>query len=307
MSRLKPGDLTPGERLKVVENGTDAVFTMCLEIGFFHADPHPGNIFALRGGHVCFIDCGMTGHIEQRTQQQLGDLVVGVLYKDLDKVIKVALELTDADVSMENNRAFRADAWEIVSQFQVDSLEALDVTGLLDRFFELLRKYRLRCPSDLVFLIKALTTIQSVGREIEPTFDVVRHVQPLLTRLVQRQYGLPAIRSRLRRSLANYVELVEEMPDELRVLIKELRRRDFIIGLEHKGLDTLSDTVERAATYIAIALILAALLVGSSTLIAGERSFGNWDLFSVVGAISFFVATVFSIGLLVTIFRRRGR
>jgi ubiquinone biosynthesis protein len=90
----------PGqERRKIAENSASAVFRMCLVHGFFHADPHPGNIFGLKGGRVCFIDCGMTGHIEKRSRHELGELVAAVINSDLDKVVRVVLNLADADLS----------------------------------------------------------------------------------------------------------------------------------------------------------------------------------------------------------------
>ena len=97
LSKLTPSDFTDEERRNIVAHGTDAVFRQCLEIGFFHADPHPGNIFALPGGRICFIDCGMTGHIDPLTAQRLADLVQAVIGGELDRVIQTAIALGDTD------------------------------------------------------------------------------------------------------------------------------------------------------------------------------------------------------------------
>ena len=163
------------QRRMIVEKGSEAVFRQCLEHGFFHADPHPGNIFATADGGICFIDCGMTGRIDRQTMQSLATLVMSVIKSDLDKVLEATMSLCDADKTLKFDRAFRRDAWSFIARFERGTIESLDMAGLLNEFFALMRRYRIRCPADLVFLIKALSTIQGVAREIDPQFDLVAH------------------------------------------------------------------------------------------------------------------------------------
>src|SRR6202008_1401 len=108
LSRVSDNDLTAEERRRVVESGARAVLRQCLEIGFFHADPHPGNLFALPGGRIAFIDCGMTGQLDTRTSQQLADLVSSVVNGDVDRVISVAGALADVDPNKLEDRSLRA-------------------------------------------------------------------------------------------------------------------------------------------------------------------------------------------------------
>jgi ubiquinone biosynthesis protein len=307
LSRMATGDLTPEERRQVMCNGADAVFRQCLEFGFFHADPHPGNIFALTGGRVCFIDCGMTGRIDRRTSENLAELVAGVLLGDLDRVIRVVLLLTNSDSSFAQDRAFREDTWELISRFESTSLERLDIGRLLDDLFELSRRYRIRCPSDLVFLIKALTTIEGVGELVDPTFDLVGYVRPHIERLLARRYGLRAIAGRLQRGLLSYADLAEDLPGELRSLLAQLRGNRFSINLEHKRLDRLTETIEHASRNIAYALVIAALLVGSSIVTLTNQGMASDGLLPKVGLLGLVVAAGLSLLLLVANYRRGKR
>ncbi len=161
LSRLKEGDLTPEEQRLVVANGAKAVLRMCLDIGFFHADPHPGNLFAMPGGKVCFIDCGMTGQLDETTTYQLADLVLGVVQADSEKVLGVVADLADVDPIKLEDRGLRSDVRDFIAHFQNTPLDQLNMADLLEEFFQKLRAHHLRCPGDLVLLIKALATIEA--------------------------------------------------------------------------------------------------------------------------------------------------
>lgn len=302
LSRIRPEDLDPAVARQVVRNGTTAVFRMCLEIGFFHADPHPGNIFALPDGSICFIDCGMVGHVEKRTREDLLELVSSVLARDLDRVLRAVIALSDAEAGFERNRAFRADAWEIVSRFHVGSLERLDIAELLESFFTLLRDHKITCPSDLVFLIKALTTIQGVGQQLDPEFDFVSHLRPRMRNLMRRQYGVRALRNRMVRTFLGYIEIAEKLPAEIRALSGALHSRDFSVGMDIKGLEALRNVLEKSAKIISIALILAAMIIGTSI---HSRSDDIWGtIFGVFGVLIIGLAAVFCAWLVLGLFRK---
>ncbi len=304
LSRLEPDSLSAEERRAACSNGTRAVFRMCLEHGFFHADPHPGNLFIQPGGTVCFIDCGMTGHIDARTRLQLGRLVRHVVDADLDGTLRTVVDLAGADPVLEFDRAFRADVWEMVTRFESGSLEELDIGALLESFFEVLRRHHIRCPADLVYLIKALSTIESVAEEVDPGFDVMAEARVLLRRLFAEQYGFGAQKRRFARSLSGYAELVEELPEELRKILVHFRRREFALRIQHDGLDELRSAVQGAGRTLALALILAATLVASSILLHG-RGPGGLDFFSLLGGAALLISIAFALALAWGAWRRR--
>ncbi len=302
ISRLKDGDISADDRRRVVENGARAVLRQCLEIGFFHADPHPGNLFALPGGAIAFIDCGMTGEIDARTTQQLADLVSGVVTGDLERVIGVVAALADVAPEKLEERAFRADVQSLVSRFYNMPLDKLNLGGLLQEFFGKLRAHQIRCPADLMFLIKALTTIEAVARQLDPTFEMVAFARPYIEKLVQRRYSVGAVRKRLQKSMLGYTELLEDLPGEIRPLLSNLRRNKITFNLEHRGLNRLTHAVEHASRNISFALIIAAMLVGSSILVHAAKSPGLGGLTAI--GIAGFVAAAVLVALMVISNRR---
>ena len=299
--------MMPAERRhQIVAKGSEAVFRQCLEHGFFHADPHPGNIFAMPDGGICFIDCGMTGRIDKQTMQSLATLVMSVIRSDLDNVLEAIMALCDADKTLKFDRTFRRDAWTFIARFERGTVESLDMAGLLNEFFSLMRRYRIRCPADLVFLIKALSTIQGVAREIDPSFDLVAHGRPQLEQLIRDRYGFAAARDRVFTSAQRYLSLMEDLPDELRDVLDQLRRREFSVNLRHQGLERLNDdTLEHASGTIAMGMVIAGLMVGSSVLILAERGTEGSTILRGVGVTGIVVAILMAIMLPIRWIRRR--
>jgi ubiquinone biosynthesis protein len=305
LSDVKPDELTPEERRRLVENGARAVFMQCLQYGFFHADPHPGNLIALPEGRIAFIDCGMTGQIDARTARQLADLVNGVVSGDLDRVVAVVGAIADVPEEKLHDRSLRADVQAIVSEFQGTSLDQLNLGGVLQNFFKALRAHQIRCPADIILLIKALTTIESVGREVDPSFEMVTFVRPILEDLVSKRYSVSAISDRFQRSMLQYLELVEDLPSELRPILTQLRRNRLAVNLEHRGLDRVTHTIEHASRNISFALIIASIFVGSSILVLAARSPGM-SAFMTVGVAGFVATAVLVVLMIISNRRYRG-
>ena len=306
LSEIDFSKMPADQRRSIVEKGAEAVFRQCIEHGFFHADPHPGNIFATPDGGICFIDCGMTGRIDRQTMQSLSTLVMSVIRSDLDTVLEATMLLCDADKALKFDRSFRRDAWTFIARFERGTVESLDMAGLLNEFFALMRRYRIRCPADLVFLIKALSTIQGAAREIDPSFDLVAHARPQLEKLIRDRYGFTAARDRVLTSAQRYLSLMEDLPDELRDVLDQLRRREFSVNLRHQGLERLNDdTLEHASGTIAMGMVIAGLMVGSSVLILAERGTEGSTILRAVGVTGIVVAILMAIMLPIRWIRRR--
>ncbi len=294
LSKEEDDTFTEAERQEIVKISSDAVFRQCFEIGFFHADPHPGNMFVVRKQRdttppqttppgalpgettpdiaVCFIDYGMTGNIDPATQEALADLVHGTINGDLDRVIRVVVELTDMSPMAASERRFRADVWEFISRFQTGSLADLEMGHLLNEFFVKIRRNHLQVPADIVYLIKAVTTIEGVGERVCPDFDLVGHVRPHIERLVKRRYGFRAVRRRVERSALGYAELIERLPGEVGAFSKMLRHEQLSVQLKHQGLNTVTDELERASRNISLALVISSLIVGGAILFLADRA-----------------------------------
>jgi ubiquinone biosynthesis protein len=263
------------QRTRLARHGADMVFRQCLKLGFFHADPHPGNIFVLPGEKLVFIDCGMTGMLDPGTTQLLTRFAHGVMQRDLDEVVRVAQRLGDADGRLVDDRAFRSDVWQLIDRFEASSIESLQFGALLNDFFEVLRRHDLRVPADIVYLIKALTTIEGVAETVAPEFDLMAHVRPYFVELMGRRYGLRGARQRMVDALFAYGDLVEELPRQIADFFRAVRKRQLHLQVDHSGLERFTAEVERASMNISWALVVAALVVGAAVLILADNLDGD--------------------------------
>lgn len=296
LSTVSPVQLSAETRRTIVANGTDAIFKQCLRFGFFHADPHPGNIFLLPDNKLCFIDCGMTGQLDKRTTEQLIDLVAGVTTGDIDKLCRVTIELTDIDPALTEGREFRSDLQQIITHFQETDLQHLDITRLLSNFFSMLQRYHIRCPGDLLFLVKALTTIEGVAEQFDPEFDVMTHVEPQIREIVTRRYGFEAMRGRVEKSMISYLVLLENLPQDIQRFLDQFRYNQFTLNLEMKRLDHLAEEVDSSSRLLGISTIIAAMIVGSAILILADRISGKPGVLGTLGVIGLVMAGIYSAG-----------
>ncbi len=296
LSSVDPKSLKPEERRKIVANGTDAVFKQCLRYGFFHADPHPGNIFLLPGQKLCFIDCGMTGRLDKKTAEQLIDLVAAISQGNIDKLCRVVVELTDVDPAVTDRRDFRSDAQLMASTFQDADLKQLDITKLLSDFFAMLQRYQIVCPSDLILLTKALTTIEGVAEYFDPTFNVLAHVEPQIKEVVTKRYGFTALKHRMQKSINDYGDLVENLPLDIQRIMDQVRHNRLTLNLEMKRIEHLADKVDLSSRVMGISMIISALIVGSSILILADSLAKKQGILGILGIIGLAGAGIYSAG-----------
>ncbi len=300
LSTVHPEELDQRERRTIVANGTDAVFKQCLRFGFFHADPHPGNIFLLDDGKLCFIDCGMTGQLDRKTTEQLINLVAGVVTGDVDKLCRVVIELTDIDPAVTDDRNFRLELHNLTGHFQNTDLHHLNITVLLSDFFAMLQRYHIQCPGDLMLLTKALTTIEGVAEQLDPTFDVLSHVEPQIQEIVQNRHSIGAIRDRIYKTLTSSLELLEDLPVDLQRFLDHARHSRFTLNLELKRIEHLSERIDTSSRIMGIAMIIAALIVGSTILILADRVSREPGFLGTLGIIGLVLAGINTAGFIIS-------
>ena len=297
LSEISPDELSFDIRRKIVANATKAVFKQCLKFGFFHADPHPGNIFLLENGHLCFIDCGMTGHLDKKTAEQLVDLIAGVIKGDIQRICRVVIELSDVDPALTERRDFRLELQNMIDQVQETPLEHIDITSLLNDFFKMLQRYKIRCPGDLMMLVKALTTIEGMAAELDPTFDVLAHVEPEIEEVVTNRYGVSAISKRMQKTIGNYLLLLEDIPGDIQRFLDHARHNRFTLNLELMRIEHLAEKIDLSSRMLGMAMVISALIVGSSILILADSLAKEQGILGVLGIIGLLLAAFYSAGL----------
>jgi ubiquinone biosynthesis protein len=175
------------DRRLLAHRGAQAMLKMVLEDGFFHADPHPGNLFYLPGNRVAFIDFGMTGHLSERRRNQLVQLLNGLVERDADSVVDILLEWAGAAQVDAEKLALDVDAF--IDRYHGLPLHELRMGAMLADLTGLLREHRLGLPPDLALVLKACVTLETYGRELDPGFDMVGEAAPFRRAATLERFG----------------------------------------------------------------------------------------------------------------------
>ncbi|MBL8348611.1 MAG: ubiquinone biosynthesis protein UbiB [Rubrivivax sp.] len=299
--RLRPAGLDPA---LLARRGARAVLKMIVEDGFFHADPHPGNIFYLPDNRLAFIDFGMVGRLSAQRREELLQLLLGLVQRQPDAVADVLLEWAGNDHHVELGQ-LEAEIETFVDQYHGTPLAQLSLAEMLTDVTAILREHHLALPADLALLIKAFITLEGMGRSLDPGFHMATEALPILRQVMRTRYQPRVLARRTWQSLRRGLALAERLPQDITRLIRNARRGRMHLGLELAHLKRVGDQIDRAASRIAIALVIAALIIGSSivmTVSGGPTIFG----LPAFGFLGFAGAVVGGLWLVQSI-RRGGR
>ena len=308
LSDWRKADLSDQQREHLVRAGAFTVLRQVLEIGFFHADPHPGNLFLLPDGRLCFIDCGMAGRVAESTVADLANLIYGVAQSDLDRVFEAFMDLGQVNEDEVDVRAVRRDLQDFLDQFANRSFGEINMGEMLRSFTDGLRKNHIICPADIVLMIKALTTIEGVAEDIDPGFDLVGFARPHVERIVKQQYSFSSIKRRLKKNAGTWVKLAELFPGRVVGMLDRLGRNDLRLKLEMSELHAMERTIHHSSRQMSYSVLISAMILASAVLVlaAGENRPGlSW-----VGFIGFLVAFGLAFLVVAESFmrqRRKGR
>jgi ubiquinone biosynthesis protein len=286
LGRLQREGLDP----KVLaRHGARAVLKMIVEDGFFHADPHPGNVFYLPGNRIAFIDFGMVGRLSPRRREELLQLLLGLVERNPQAVADVLLEWTDGRRGTHVQEL--EDAIEaFVDQHHGTPLAQLHLGEMLSEVTTILREHRLALPADLALLIKAFVSLESMGRGLDPDFHMAAEAQPLLRQVVRARYAPKTLVRRGWQGLRDLATQAGRLPADLSRALRNISRGQVQVNIEVAHLKRTGDQIDRAANRLALALVIAALIIGSSivmTVGGGPTLFGlpAFGLMGFVGAV----------------------
>ncbi len=296
ISDLSTLDNTGIDRKQVAENGAKSILKQIFEFGFFHADPHPGNIFVLSDNVIVFIDFGMMGRIDDEMREDLLDILHGVINKDAHKITRVLLKIGLVEDQI-NSRALQRDILDLIDRYYGIPLNQIDSAVPLNEFMELIRNHRIKLPADLVMMGRAIVMSESVGLQLYPEFNLFDSLIPYTKGIFLKRIN-PLYQSRqIFRIMEQIGDLLKSLPEDLQNILLKIKTDKFTINLEHKGLDDFTKEIDRSSNRISFSLIIASLIIGSSFIIQLDKGPMLFD-YPALGIIGYVLATVLGIWLL---------
>ncbi len=292
------------DRVALAHTGASIILKMVLDDGCFHADPHPGNIFYMPDGRIGIIDFGMVGRLSEQRRFQVARLLHGLVTQDPEAVTDVLLEWAGG-VEVDESR-LQQDLGSFVDQYRGVPLKDLRIGLMLGEVTALLRQYGLTLPADLALMIKTFLTLEGMGRQLDPDFDMAGAARPFLERIMRRRYAPRAVLRRSRRSLLGALDLAGDLPRDMRRLLQAARRGRMRLMVDTPGLKGFGDQVNRAANRLTVGIVTAALIIGSSIVMNSIGSGSNRWLLA-LGVAGFLGAGLCGVWILFSIWRSGRR
>ena len=299
-------DASGMDRKRLAQVGAGIVLKMVLEDGFFHADPHPGNIFYLPGERIGVIDFGMVGRVSEQRRIQIVQLLYGLVEREAEAVTDVLMEWGEGAWEADETR-LQADIGAFVDQYRGVPLKDLRMGAMLLDVTTILRDHGLSLPPDLALMIKAFLTLEGFGRQLDPDFDMAGAARPYVEKVLLARYSPRALLRRGRRGAIDALELAGDLPRELRRLLRAARRGRLNMQIEVTSLKAFGEQVDRAANRLTMGVVTAALVIGSSIVMnsAGGGVPSRWLL--ALGVLGFVGAALTGLWILLSIWRSGRR
>lgn len=300
-SEIEQLDKAGYDRHKIAEVGAKIIMKQVFIHGFFHADPHPGNIFILPGQIICLLDFGMTGRLDRQSREYFADLLMAVVQRDPIKARRTLLRLTDAGPELDQNKLER-DISEFMDLYCYLPLKELDMSRVLPELVKMLTKHRLRIPPDIFLMLKAFTNIEGLGRLLDPDFEMVRQAEPFVRRIQFNRYHPRRFALDAFDSSSEALHLLKEIPGELRQLLRQIKRGEVKVKINHTGMEPLLRTLDDLSNRLSFAIVLASLVIGSSLIIHSDIP-PKWHEIPVIGMAGYLVAGIMGFWLLISMLR----
>jgi ubiquinone biosynthesis protein len=255
----------------IARRGAEIGFRSTLEHGFFHADPHPGNLIILPENIICLLDYGMMGTLTNRFRERLGRMIYYIASYDERRTARALVGLMETH-EVVDAETLEVDVSYVIQEYSHLTLGEIQIGGMLFRLLRLLSEHHIRFPSHLIWLSKAIATVEDVAQKIDPSFNMMDQARPFT-----RQFLLKNLNP-IRQARESYLtaldtfDLLKDLPYDAGVILDQLKKGLVKIEFEHLGLDPLRKTMNVITDRLAGTVVLSSLIIGSALIVASGVS-----------------------------------
>lgn len=262
------------DRVILAQRGVACVLKMAFEDGFFHADPHPGNVLALTDNRIALLDTGMTGSLDRTARERIVGFLEAMIQDEPDKIAEALFAIGETSGPVDFSK-FRRDVLHVYEdQLRGRSIQHVRIASVIKSFFEIANKHHLVVPSDYTLLIKALVTIEGVAKEIYPELDIFEEAKPYVTRLMLERYKPERITSDITDVLRATHSLMTNLPRRIDMLLGDLEQGRVTVRMEDAKLEIKAAVWEHVARRLALGLVASGTAVGGAILMDNHPILG---------------------------------
>ncbi len=290
------------DRKKVARNFSTAYVKMLFEDGFFHGDPHPGNVFVMPDEVILFLDFGMVGTISKSMMESMTNIMIATVKKDIEVLIDSLVEMGVVNPDDIDMIKFRAELAELVESYYTVSLKNVSPDVLLMELIDLLMEHHGKVPSNIMLLSKTLMMEEEVNTRLDPDYNLAEVAEPFVHDLFRKRSRPDHILKDAAKTALEFAGLLRKLPRKVDRVMGRLEKGSLRLEFEHKGLDMVVGELDTMSNRISFALIISAIIVGSSLILQTDMTPQVYDA-PVLGILGFIVAGVMGFGLVLSIIR----
>ncbi|MCF3648965.1 ABC1 kinase family protein [Synoicihabitans lomoniglobus] len=260
-------DAVPAEQArKIASHGARSIVHQVLIDGFFHADPHAGNVIIATDGRLCFLDWGLSGHLTRRLRYALADFWVAAVEGDAERVVRIAADLAPTGARTDL-RAMEKDVTLALREELNFAIGRQEIGRAMLKLLFVFGDHGIPLSRDYAMMAKSVLAIEEVGRVLDPKFDLRSQAAPVLRQLYKERSGPRAMARRSREFIRGALAGLQDLPTGIHRLVRRFEQDDLTINLEHKGLDDLDNSIETASNRITLGVVSGSLIIGSSMIV----------------------------------------
>ena len=297
---LEEAGIDPKE---VAKTGFNLICEQIFEYRFFHADPHPGNIFALPNGRISFVDFGMMGSIAERDRKDFVDMIYYIVKEEEEKAALCVLKLAKVENDDLDRDAFAKDMGDVIRTYFYGSLRDIKIKNLFNDIVALMSRYKVYFRESNYLLTKALVTIEGVGTALDPDFNAAEEIKPFVIRFYKENFSLSAFFSRTSELPKEVSDFLMQFPEDIKSIVEKMKSGKLKIEFQHMGLEEMEETIEKSANRLSISVITSAILIGSALLLLAKTPPMLFGI-PVLGLIGFVTAVGMGIVLIRSIYKK---
>ena len=291
------------EKAELAHHGGSSVFHQIICNGFFHADPHPGNVLVTDEGRICLLDWGMVGQLTKQMRYHLADLLKAVTARDIEHIAYRGNRMGKFRKPVDGPR-LEMDIMRALDQFG-PKIKAKDSGRIILELLHVFGVNGIAVADDYIMLAKAVISIEQTGVMLDPDFNIAEVAQPFVEDLQRERWQPRPLLRKLLWIFGDSFERLTGLPGNIQRVLKRIEEEDIHINLNHQGLDELNESINRSANRLVLAVIIAALIMGSSTIITTGVEPLLWG-FPAIGILGYLISFIFGIWVIFDIIRGGG-
>ena len=266
-TKLENGDVPGVDRKAVVNAGVACYFRQIFQLGYYHADPHAGNIFALGDGRIAFVDFGRVATISERNRDATFDMLLAVFNDDPPAATEAVLAMTGMPPHVDL-ATLEMELGSMMNAYRRSQLTGGGLDDLVQRLLALMREHQLHLPTELTVLLTTLGMVDGTAGQIDPSFRLVDSARPFARQLIPQQFGPEKMFKATLRSGRAYARFFDHLPLHLTRVLRRAGEGEFRVSIRPTEFKPIMDRLEAAFTRLAYAMIIAALIIGFSFLVS---------------------------------------